>query len=153
VVPGQDIVYKLTVRNMGRAAFNGRVELRSHVPFLTSHFADPVCAVKTLLQMVAKPGDTCPIPSLPLPPSMQDLEVAGQPIPLTGLTWSTQTSIPAGGTFVRTFRVTVDPGADNQVIVDHAHISVLGSAAQRSDDVAVRVGRTPLPATTTVSRR
>jgi uncharacterized repeat protein (TIGR01451 family) len=145
VAPGGDIVYTLTVRNVGGEPFIGRVVLRSHVPALTSYVADPVCAVATLLEITDAPGDTCPLPSLPVPAPLQDIEIAGQAVPLTSLSWSTDTVLEPGDTLVRTFRVTVSPAAAGQEVVNHAHIGVLGSAAKRSGDVNVQVSSAPVP--------
>ena len=90
-------------------------------------------------------SEGCPLPGLPLPPELQDLEIAGNAIPLTALTWSIQTSIPPGGALVRSFKVTVDPGSDGRDIANHAHIAVLGSPSQRSRDVVVHVsGQLPV---------
>jgi hypothetical protein len=145
VAPGKDIVYTLTARNVGAESFVGRLDLRSHVPLLTSYISDPMCAVNTLLMPSITPADACPLPSLPVPEQFQDLDIVGQPVPLTGLTWSTAVTMPPGATFVRSFTVTVSPAAANQVIKNHAHISVLGSAAQRSGDVAVQVTDAVVP--------
>jgi len=140
VESGGDVVYTLTVRNFGKSAFNGRLDLRSHVPLFASYVADPVCAVKTVVQIAMSSSDqACPLPGLPLPEDLQDIEVAGQPVPLTGLTWTSQTSILPGGALQRSFKVTVNPGADGRDLVDHAHISVLGAPSQRSRDVVVHV--------------
>jgi uncharacterized repeat protein (TIGR01451 family) len=139
VAPGGDILYTLTVRNAGRAPFNGRLELRSHVPLFTNHVSEPVCAIEAALQLAMARTESCPLPGLPLPQELQDVEIAGQPLPLSALTWTIQAAVAPGETLTRTFRVTVDPGADGRDISNHGHISVLGSPSLKSRDVVVHV--------------
>lgn len=115
VLPGEDIIYYVIVRNIGKAGFDGQLSLESHVPFGTTLKSDNPCP------------DVISIEKGCVKVSPEDVPGAPNESNLHQTSDDQVRKIPAGGRYVWRFRVTAGREASRGTrISNHAHMTVLG---------------------------
>lgn len=125
--PGDDIIYTVIVRNVGRADFDGQVQIEAHTPFGTTfqNFEPPPCEGQG-------PPDCIFVPQpVPGPPNEANIHAPSDRRPYT---------IPSGGSAILRYRVSVDPGVPpGTKLPNHAHATTTTPPRSRTSETVVVV--------------
>lgn len=131
VRPGESIRYVITLTNIGDKPFVGDVEIRSHIPFGTSH-VDDVCGG-------VGPAQGCfgEAPAGPPGPPTEDVHTV-----IIGYTFTDSDGMEPGRSETAELRVRVNETTRaGTELSNHAHLFIVGSNAppETTDTVVVRV--------------